>query len=202
MITIDVKSNIAALSRDIAAEQKSIRQAAQRGLNAAARGLVTDTATELRKRYPKLKSGEIKDMMAISFASMASLRAVITARSRPLGLSRFVVGSTKPKKGGGISVQIKGGAAFIPHAFVAEGRDFGGSRSRVVFIRQKYAPRSKAGASGLVALRTINVPDAMNIGEVRATLDLLISQRFDKEFARQMVLLHGVRPAGVPGVDY
>lgn len=195
MITVNVKSNIAALSRDIDADQKSIARAAQRGLNAAARGLVTDTATELRKRYPKLKSGEIKDMMAISFASMASLRAVITARSRPLGLSRFVVGSTKPKKGGGISVQIKGGAAFIPHAFVAEGRDFGGSRSRVVFIRQKYAPRSKAGASGLVALRTINVPDAMNIGEVRATLDRLTNTRFDTEFSRQIVLLSGAKNA-------
>ena len=72
----------------------------------------------------------------------------------------------------------------------------------MVFIRAKYAPRSKAGASGLVALRTINVPDAMNVNEVRATLAQLINERFDKEFDRQIRLLHGVTPVGVAGVDY
>lgn len=203
MLTLKVDSNIAKLKADIAADQKAIARAAQRGINAAARGLVTDTARIIKDRYPKLKSGEIRAMMAVNLASLQSLRATITARGRPLGLTRFVSGSTKPKKGGGITVQVKGGAAFIPHAFVAQGRDFGGdSRSRVVFIRAKYAPRSKAGASGLVALRTINVPDAMNVNEVRATLAQLINERFDKEFDRQIRLLHGVTPVGVAGVDY
>lgn len=136
-------------------------------------------------------------MMAVNLASQQSLRATITARGRPLGLTRFVSGSTKPKKGGGITVQVKGGASFIPHAFVAQGRDFGGdSRSRVVFIRAKYAPRSKAGASGLVALRTINVPDAMNVTEIRATLNRLTNERFDNEFLRQIRLQSGPKTIG------
>lgn len=197
MLTLKVDSNIAKLKADIDADQKAIRRATQRGINAAARGLVTDTVRVLRDRYPKLKSGEIRAMMAVNLASLQSLRATITARGRPLGLTRFVSGSTKPKKGGGITVQVKGGASFIPHAFVAQGRDFGGdSRSRVVFIRAKYAPRSKAGASGLVALRTINVPDAMNVTEIRATLNRLTNERFDNEFLRQIRLQSGPKTIG------
>ena len=197
MLTLKVDSNIAKLKADIAADQKAIARAAQRGINAAARGLVTDTARIIKDRYPKLKSGEIRAMMAVNLASLQSLRATITARGRPLGLTRFVTGSTKPKKGGGITVQVKGGASFIPHAFVAQGRDFGGdSRSRVVFIRAKYAPRSKAGASGLVALRTINVPDAMNVTEIRATLNRLTNERFDNEFLRQIRLQSGPKTIG------
>lgn len=190
MFALKMTSGLADLSKELKAEQQALRRAAQRGLNAAARGLVTDTVKTLRERYPRLKAGDVRSFMRVSYATLENLRAEIVARGRPLGLSRFVVRQNK-KPGGGVTVQVKNGAKVIPHAFVQAGRDFGGSRSQVVFIRGKYAPGSGAAPTALVALRTFNVPDAMNIIEVRATLNRLTNERFDNEYTRQIRLYQG-----------
>lgn len=193
MLTLNLKSSLADLAKDTQREQQQMRVAAQRGINAAARGLITDTVAEMRRRYPKLKAGDVRAMMQANFASVDSLRATITARSYPLGLMRFVVGSTRRKKGGGITVQIKNGTKLIPGAFVALGRNFGGGRSPVVFIRDPDAKRTDRGTWGIKALRTINVPDAMNVREVRQFLNESIHRRFDTEYTRQIRILAGRR---------
>ncbi len=186
MLTLNLSSSLGKLGQDLDLRQKQHRVAAQRALNVAARGRVTDAVTAIRARYPKIAAKDIRDGFEIRLASQESLVAVVKVRGRPLSLGRFVVGSRNAKRIEGISVAVKGGSKMIPHAFIAKGRDFGGGRSDVVFIRPKYVPRSKAGPSGLVALRTVDIPNALNIKELAAALNAQTGERFSKEFMRQL----------------
>lgn len=182
MLPINVTSNMDRLLREVKLEQKAIPKAAQRALNTAARGLKTDTGRELRRRYPKLRLKDVQDQIDISFASGAMLRAVIAVRGRPLTVGRFMTGVVT-KVGGGVKVNIKGQSKLIKHAFVVDLKDKSGGDYWLVLERKGK------GRYPLKATRTIDFANAANIKEVRQILDSLVSDRFDKEFARQIVVL-------------
>lgn len=188
MLTMNLRSNMAELVKDLDLERREHRLAAQRALNVAARGRVTDASRALRDRYPSLKARDAKDAFDLRLASRDNLTAVVTVRGRPFSLIRFERGQVK-KVGGGVRVNVKGGTKLIKHAFIARGKSFGGGEgAEVVFVRQQYAPRSKAGPSGIVALRTIDLPNAVSIKELREILEQQTGDRFDKEFIRQLDL--------------
>lgn len=182
MVAIHVASNMDKLLAGVKLEKAAIGKAAQRALNTAARGLKTDTSRELRKRYPKLRLKDVNDQIQISFASGLNLRAVIAVRGRPLTVARFKVGIDR-KLGGGVRVNIKGSTKLIRHAFVADLKTKAGDDYQVVFTRVG------AGRYPIKAVKTIDFANAANIKEVRDILDTLVADRFDKEFARQIVVL-------------
>lgn len=189
-IAIRVDSNMERLLRDVKLEQQAVAKAAQRAINKAADNRRTIAARALNARYKAIKVNDAKDAMTVIYASVARLTAIIKTRGRPLGLMRFVTGAVS-KRILGASVRVKNGTQLIAHSFVAKGRNFGGGddRSDVLFIRQQYVPRSKAGPSGLVALRTIDLANAVQIKDVAEALDAQTNDVFDKEFARQVVVL-------------
>lgn len=190
MPIVNVTSDLKSLLRGVELEQRAQTRAVMRALNSAARGMRTDAGREIHKRYPRLSTRDIGKLIDVQLASAANLVATITVRGRPLSLIRFAAGTRTRRGSGGVWVSVKGQRKFIPHAFIASGRDIGGEgRSEVVFIRKKYAPRSKAGKSGIVALRTVDVPGVMDIKEVRGIVETLTQGRFDKEFERQLGLL-------------
>ena len=182
MTTIAVTHQMDKLLREVKLEQQAIGKAATRALNTAARGLKTDTGRELRKRYPKLRAKDVNDQIQINFASGQNLRAVIAVRGRPLTVGRFMTGVVA-KVGGGVKVNIKGQTKLIKHAFVANLKTKAGSDYQVVFARTGNARYP------LKAIKTIDFANAANIKEVREILDTLVADRFDKEFARQIVVL-------------
>lgn len=187
---IDVRHNMDRLASEVKLEQRQMAVAAARALNVMARGLRTDAGRVLRERYPSLKLRDIQGLFSITLATPQSLTATVQVRGRPLSLIRFLAGN-RPGLGGGVLVAVKGGGTkMVAHAFVARGRDFGGaSRSEVIFTRHQYAPRAKRYPSGLVALRTIDIPGAMHIKEVAEVLSELGHARFDKEYLRQANVL-------------
>lgn len=182
MIVISVTTDMDRLLKDVKLEQAAISKAASRALNTAARGLKTDTSRELRRRYPKLKLKDLSDQINITFASGQQLRAVIAVRGRPLTVGRFMVGIDK-KVGGGVRVNIKGQTKLLKHAFVANLKTKAGEDYQVVF------ERTGKGRYPIKAIKTIDFANAANIKEVREILDALVADRFDKEFARQVVVL-------------
>lgn len=183
MPTISVKSNVEALIRGAELDRQAIRTAAQRALNTAAKGLKTDAGRELRKRYRGLKLRDVNDLIDIRLASRENLQAVVIARGRPLSLQRFNAGAKTRRGAGGVWVNVKGTRKFIPHAWVQALQSKGGDDYQVIFIR------TGKGRYPVQALKTIDIPNAMNIREVRELLDRLVEDRFDKEMARQVTVL-------------
>ena len=179
MIVLDLKHNMARLTADIDLEQKSIRRAAQRALNVAARGRRTDASRALRDRYPSLKARDANDAFDVRFASVQDLQAVITVRGRPFSVARFFVRSDK-KTGGGVIVNIKGQRKTIRTAFLAQMKNKSGEDYGVVFVR------TGKSRYPLKALRTIDLPNAVNIKEIAEILEAQTGERFDKEFSRQL----------------
>lgn len=187
MFALDMKSNMAALGSDLNMQASRNRTAAQRALNVAARGRVTDAGRALRERYPSLKRKDALDAFKVVFSTKESLTAVVSARARRFSLMRFAIRQNAE----GVLVRVKEERKTLKHAFIAKGRSFGDGESRnVVFIRVKYLGLgAKSGKSGIVALRTFGIPGALEITEVRTGLDQKTNARFDKEFARQLALL-------------
>ena len=185
MPTIHVKTNLDALLKDAALDRRQQSQAAVRALNSAARGLRTDAGRELHKRYPKLSTRDIGALIDVRFASAQSLNAVVIARGRPLTLGRFTVGQVTKRGKGGVSVNVKGARKFIKSAWMQTMKSKAGDDYQVLFVREGRARLP------IKALRTIDIPNAMNITEVRAILDDLVHERFDKELARQITVLGG-----------
>lgn len=185
MPTISLKTDMDALLRDSRLDQKQQRQAAVRALNAAARGLRTDAGRQLHQRYPKLSTRDIGALIDVRLASQASLQAVVIARGRPLTLGRFTVGAVTKRGRGGVNVNVKGTRKFIKGAWMQTMTSKAGDDYQVLFVREGR------GRFPIKALRTIDIPNAMNITEVRAILDDLVHDRFDKEMARQITVLGG-----------
>lgn len=185
MLIVNVQSNLKTLTNQIDTDQREQRVASARALNVAARGLRTDASRELRKRYPKLRNKDISDLLQLQFASQQNLQAVVAVRGRPLSLMRFLASESK-KKGGGAWVNVKGNRKFIKGAWVQDMRSKSGDEYQVLFVR------AGKGRFPIKALRTIDIPNAMNIAEVRTLLDQLVQERFDKEFARQLTVVGGI----------
>lgn len=181
MITMNLRSNMAELVKDIDLEQKAIRKSAQRALNTAARGRRTDASRALRERYPKLRKRDADDAFDVRFATPENLQAVITVRGRPFSLARFFVRQDK-RKGGGVVVNIKGQRKTVRTAFVANMKNKAGDDYQVVFVREGKSRYP------LKALRTIDLPNAVNIKEIAEVLEQQTGERFDKEFLRQLQL--------------
>ncbi len=156
MIVLDVRSNMAALVKDLDLEQKAIRKAAQRALNTAARGRRTDASRALRERYPALKKRDADDAFDLRLASPESLQAVISVRGRPFSVARFLVRQDK-RPGGGVIVNIKGQRKTIRTAFVRAMKNKAGDEYNVVFVREGKSRYP------IKALRTIDLPNAVNI---------------------------------------
>ncbi len=183
MPMVNVKSDMDRILNEVNAEREQLPKAASRALNTTARGYITDAAREMRKRYPLLKLKDVRPLFDITqFASVANLQATITVRGRALSLIRFLVGQNTKQGNGGVYVNVRGVRKFIPHAWVQTLKNKRGDDYQVIFIRE--------GKSRLPVkvLKTINIPNALNIAEVYDVLEDLINGRFDKEFERQLLL--------------
>lgn len=181
MVTINLKSNFAAIAADVDLEKKSIARAAQRALNDAARKRKTGASKLLRTRYPALKVKDANDAFALNFATPARLEATVTVRGRPFSVARFFIRQDK-KPGGGVVVNIKGTRKTIRTAFVAAMKNKAGDDYNVVFAR------TGKSRYPLQALRTIDLPNAVNIKELAEILDAQTGDNFDREFLRQLQL--------------
>ena len=181
MLTLDLRSNLKALAADIDLEKRQHRVAAQRALNVAARGRRTDASRLLRQRYKGLKARDANDAFDVRLASVENLQAVITVRGRPFSVARFFVRQDL-KAGGGAVVNIKGTRKTIRGAFVRNIKTRSGEDNQVVFIRKG------PGRFPIEAIRTIDLPNAVNIKELAAILENQTGERFDKEFLRQLNL--------------
>ena len=178
-ITTDFKN----LAADVQAEAERYPVAASRALNAAARGLKTDTGRELRKRYPRLKLKDVSGLIDILFSNVTNLAAVVSIKGRPLSLLRFKVGVITDRGRGGVWVDVKGTRKFIAHAWVQNLKNKSGDDYQVIFIREGK------GRLPVKVLKTVDLPSAANILEVRQQLDALVQSRFDVEFDRQLTRL-------------
>lgn len=181
MLTLDLRSNLAKLAADLDLERREHRVAAQRALNAAARGRRTDASRLLRERYRGLKARDANDAFDVRLASVENLQAVITVRGRPFSVARFFVRQDM-KAGGGAVVNIKGTRKTIKTAFVRNLKNKQGDDYQVVFVRKG------PGRYPIEAVRTIDLPNAVNIKELAAILETQTGERFDKEFLRQLTL--------------
>lgn len=184
MLKIDLRSNMKALAADLDLEQKSHRVAAQRALNTAAKGRRTDASRALRERYPRLKAKDASEAFDVYLASPENLQAVITVRGRPFNLARFVTGevtNSSRRRGGGVWVNIKGQRKYIEGAWLKRGTNKAGDEYATLFVREKGAKRLP-----IKALSTIDLPNAVNIKELREILEAQTGERFDREFMRQL----------------
>ena len=181
MLTLDLRSNMADLVKDVQLEQRNIRVAAQRALNTAARGRRTDASRLLRERYKGLKARDANDAFDLRLASVENLQAVITVRGRPFSVARFFVRQDM-KAGGGAVVNIKGTRKTIKTAFVRNLKNRQGDDYQVVFVRKG------PGRFPIEAVRTIDLPNAVNIKELAEILEQQTGERFDKEFLRQLTV--------------
>lgn len=181
MLTLDLRSNMADLVKDVDLEKRQIRVAAQRALNVAARGRRTDASRLLRDRYRGLKARDANDAFDVRLASVENLQAVITVRGRPFSVARFFV-RQDTKAGGGAVVNIKGTRKTIRGAFVRNLKTREGDDYQVVFIRKG------PGRFPIEAIRTIDLPNAVNIKELADILENQTGERFDNEFLRQLTL--------------
>ncbi|MFO0157969.1 MAG: hypothetical protein ACK51V_02900 [bacterium] len=182
---IQLKTDFASLAADLDLERRSIRVAAQRALNVAAKGRRTDASRALRDRYPKLKAKEASDAFDVTLASVENLRAVVTVSGRPLNIYRFVASANVKRGSGGVWVDIKGQRKFIPHAWV---RTVNGAS---VVMTAGDGARRRVGKQGamvhnLKIWKTIDLPNALNIKEIAEILEAQTGERFDNEFLRQL----------------
>lgn len=183
MLVLNLKSNMQHLVSDLNLEKSAHRTAALRALNTAAQGRRTDAARALRERYRNLKAADARDAFDIRLASRENLSAILTVRGRPFSLARFFVRQNL-KKGGGAVVNVKGQRKTVKTAFVRQMQNKAGDDYNVIFVRQgkeRYP---------LKALRTIDLPNAVNIRELREILEQQTGARFEKEFLRQLALLN------------
>lgn len=181
MLTVNMKNSMDDLLKDVRAEQGQIRAAASQALNTAARGYRTDASRLLRKRYPKLKNNDILDFVSIRFSSREQLQATIFVRGRPLTVGRFLSSAVTKRGKGGVYVNIKGQRKFIPHAWVRKGVNKDGDEYTLVWHRVSDNPRAP-----IEPVKTINLPDALNITELREAIEDFVIDRFDKEYGRQL----------------
>ena len=183
MPIVNIKSDMDEISAGVMAESRQIVKAASRALNTAARGYKTDAGREMRKRYPMLKLKDLKDLFDLQFASPENLTATIRVTGRALSLIRFLVSSNTQAGQGGVWVNVKNGRRFIPHAWVQTLKNKLGDDYQVIFVRVGK------GRFPVKVLKTINIPNALNIAQVYDVLESLITERFDKEFSRQVNLI-------------
>lgn len=181
MLTIDVKNQMADLRKDVDLEKRQIRVAAQRGINTAVRGYRTDASRLLRKRYPKLKNKDILDFIEIRYSSYDLLHGAVSVRGRPLTVGRFLNVAITTRGRGGVWVNIKGVRKFIPHAWVRKGINRFGDEYTLVWHREEDHPRARA-----VPVKTIDLPGALNISDMRKAIEDYMIERFSKEFSRQL----------------
>lgn len=183
MPIVNVRSDMDRILNEVNAEREQMPKAAARALNTAARGYLTDAGRELRKRYPLLKLKDVRPLFDITkFANKDDLQAVITVRGKALSLVRFLVGQNTKQGNGGVYVSVRGGRKFIPHAWVQTLTKKNGDEYQVIFVREGK------GRFPIKALKTINIPNALNIAEVYDVLEDLIYSRVDKEFERQLLI--------------
>jgi hypothetical protein len=183
MPIVNIKSDMDEISAGVMAESRQIVKAASKALNTAARGYKTDAGREMRKRYPLLRLKDLKDLFEFQFASPESLTVTIRVTGRALSLVRFLAGQVTKKGVGGVWVNVKNGRKFIPHAWVQTLKNKAGDDYQVIFVREGK------GRLPVKVLKTINIPNALQISEVYDSLEKLIYERFDKEFSRQVNLL-------------
>lgn len=183
MPIVNVQSDMERILNEVNAEREQMPKAAARALNTTARGYITDAGREVRKRYPLLKLKDVRPLFDITqFASVESLQATITVRGRALSLVRFLVGQNVKQGSGGVYVNVSGVRKFIPHAWVQTLKTKRGDDYQVIFVREGKARLP------VKVLKTINIPNAVNIAAVYDVLEKLINDRFDKEFERQLLL--------------
>lgn len=188
MIRVEIKSNIEDVRRRFATLAKDVEEKATvSALNRTATTVRAAAVREIRKEYPGLKAGGIRDELAITRATRARLEATVTLRGSRIPLINFGARQTRR----GVSVQVKRGRTIIPHAFIATMKN----GHRGVFVRIKggkplqfrYGPGSRIAKKGrdlpIAELTGISLPRAFVNRNVQAVLKRLAADTFTKNFA-------------------
>ncbi len=106
-----------------------VRHAAVQAINKVARDARVEAAREITRQlnFPKSFVSPSQGRLAVrQTATRSKPEAIITARSRPTSLARFVVGS--PRTGAGVTVSVKPGrSSFLRRAFLIKLRRGTGS---------------------------------------------------------------------------
>jgi hypothetical protein len=193
MIRIDVSSNIAAARERTSQLTKAIEdRATVAALNRTATTVRAAGVREIRKEYPGLRAGAIRDELKILRANRGRLMATVSLRGSRIALIEFSPRQTKK----GVSVRIKGQRKLIPHAFIAT-MDSG---LKSVFVRAysskrfnaefRYGKGSRVRSSGpdtpIAELMSISLPRAFVNKKVQAALKLLARETFIKNFRAEL----------------
>lgn len=192
MIEINVKTNFAAIMKDLAQlPQKIADRVTVRALNTTIDQGKTEMAREISRVF-RIPVGQAKARLAVRKASFkgdalrleAMLEATRKGKGRSMNLIAFQTGAltkrTAKKAGranavGQIGFQIKrdGGRKVIPGAFI-------GNKGRTMFIRTGK-PRLP-----IAALNTIDIPQMFNTRRINQIVREVMKQRFVKNFNREL----------------
>lgn len=197
MISIDVRTDISQIKRQLANVRQAVQdRATVSALNRAGTTMQTQGAREIKKVYSNLKIGALKGYFRLEKARKGTLTVRINPKGGRLPLTFFPVRTYGPKRGpGGVVVRLGKETLRIPHAFVAKR----GSRT-AVFIRatdyngqlyNKGSFRSKRVQRGghdlpIAELFARSIPEVMLRNGIDATLVKIGEQRFVDEFERQL----------------
>lgn len=195
MIKVDVRSNVGDARRRMTALRESVQdQAVVRALNRTLTTVRAAAQREIRKEYPGLRAGTVREELKIRRATRAVMNAKITVQGRRMPLIDFAASQTRR----GVSVRIKGQRKRVDHAFITTLK----SGHKGVFVR---APNSKAQGSRMnfrigvgsrlrkrghdlpiAELTSIGLPRAFNNQKVQQALNSLARSTFLKNLQAEI----------------
>ena len=191
MIRVEIKSNIADVRKRFGELAKNVEEKATvSALNRTATTVRAAAVREIRKEYPGLKAGGIREELAITRATRAKLEATVSLRGGRIPLIDF---SARPTNKG-VTVQVKRGRKLIPHAFIATMKN----GHKGVFVRSKggkpvqfrFGPGSRVAKRGhdlaIAELTGISLPRAFVNRNVQVVLKRLARETFVKNFTAEL----------------
>ncbi len=183
MPMVNVKSDMDRILNEVNAERNQLPKAAAIALNKTAQSYQSSASRAIESRYPQLKNKSLPAFFRlVQQANENNLTAVVSVQGKALSLMRFLVAQDTKQGAGGVYVSVKNGTRFIPHAFVKTLKKNNRDEYQVIFIRVAK------GSSAVKVLKTINIPNALNIAEVADALGSEIDKQFTAEFERQLLI--------------
>lgn len=189
MISVDIRSDVARLTRNLEAfEREAIPKALSRSLNRTAEQARTQASREIRTHY-YVSARAISRAIKIIRAREREPTAAVEGTGPPLPLVAFGARPTKR----GVSVAVKRGhRKLIRGAFIARMKSGHlGVFGRGEYVGGKFIPRLKRLRRGgndlpITELKTIGVPVAMRSRAVLRAVEAKIRQVFPSILEREL----------------